>query len=286
MSVSKNLPDDSSADHCDDLGFTTRILIQGLYPYKHQESLTRVIRSGAWKITLMASEGLPYGKYPRLIMAYIITQAVQRRHLPDDEARRIPLGSSINAFLTAMGISHRGTGGRQGTLKILREQLHRLSTSTLTVEHLGHPDRDSGAMMPIMRRWELWWSTSSAQDPLEDSWLELSEDFHAEIVAHPIPINLDILKALSRPRSMDVYLWATTRRHRLKAPLTLDWTTLQAQFGPDSPTTSRGRADFKKRFAKAVDEVLTLWPDAGLTLSETGLTLTPGRPSITPRRGH
>lgn len=273
-------------DELDPLGFTTRILIQGLYPYKRQEERTRQINVGPWRITLDSRNGLPYGKYPRLILAYLVTQAVQRQSLPPDEARRIPLGSSINEFLTTMGISHRGTGGRQGTLKILREQLHRLSTSTLTVEHLGHPDRDSGAMMPIMRRWELWWSTTPRQDPLEDSWLELSPDFWAEIVAHPIPINLDILKALSRPRSMDLYLWATTRRYRLKAPLTLDWATLQAQFGPDSPTTAQARRNFRKDFAKAVDEVLTLWPDAGLTLSETGLILTPGRPSITPRRGH
>ena len=283
MSVSET-PAASSGDDCDaDVGFTTRILIQGLYPYKRQDSITRSMQAGPWRMTVTSPNGLPFGKYPRLIMAYLVTQAVQRQNLPIEEARRIPMGRSINDFLARMGIPVRGTGGQRGTLGILREQLRRLSTSTVTVEHLGRADRDAGANILIVQRWQLWWGSENRQDPLEESWLELTPDFYQEIIAHPVPIDLDMLRGLSRPRAMDIYMWSTARRYRLKADLHLDWDAVQSQFGADVPHTSLARRHFRQDFAKAVAEVLQVWPDAGLTVTPDGLVLAKGHPSVPPR---
>lgn len=286
MSLSKTPAASSSGDDCDaDVGFTTRILIQGLYPYKRQDSITRSMQAGPWRMTVTSPNGIPYGKYPRLVMAYLVTQAVQRQNLPPDEARRIPLGRSINDFLSRMGIATRGTGGKQtGNLRILREQLRRLSTSTVTVEHLSRADRDAGANMMIVQRWELWWGANAHQEPLEESWIQLTPDFYEEIIAHPVPIDLDMLRGLSRPRAMDIYMWSTARRYRLKADLHLDWDAIQSQFGADVQNTSQAKRDFRKDFKKAVAEVTDVWPDAGLTVTPDGLILAKGRPSVLPRR--
>ncbi|WP_072577912.1 replication protein RepA [Corynebacterium pseudotuberculosis] len=71
--------------------------------------------------------GLPYGKYPRLSMAYVITSAVVRSHqveqgyLTAEEARKIPLGESMNEFFRRIGGTTRGTGGNTGTITRIRE---------------------------------------------------------------------------------------------------------------------------------------------------------------------
>ena len=67
---------------------------------------------------------------------------------------------------------------------------------------------------------------------LWDSKIELGEKFFQEIIAHPIPLDLNILKRLKRsPLGLDLYLWLTYRTFMLKTPLTLVWRQLYRQFG-------------------------------------------------------
>ena len=65
--------------------------------------------------------GIPYGSIARMILLYLQTQAVRTR------SREVELGSSMNAWLTAMGIQ---AGGK--TYQIVREQSRRLSRCRLT----------------------------------------------------------------------------------------------------------------------------------------------------------
>lgn len=66
-------------DQDDPLGFTTRVLVPALFPYRRQQELTRTAHYGhLWRITITSPNGIPYGRYPRLILAYLVTQAVQR----------------------------------------------------------------------------------------------------------------------------------------------------------------------------------------------------------------
>ncbi len=44
--------------------------------YRKTDDDKRVIETPSGKIVVYSDEGLPYGKYPRLIMAYVITRAV------------------------------------------------------------------------------------------------------------------------------------------------------------------------------------------------------------------
>src|SRR5699024_11674134 len=61
-----------------DIGYTSKLFVQALFPYRKTDEEKRVIETAHGRIIVYADGGLPYGKYPRLIMAYIITRAVER----------------------------------------------------------------------------------------------------------------------------------------------------------------------------------------------------------------
>lgn len=229
--ITHNATQDLDSFNEEELGYTTRVLIQALFPYRKQETKEIMRRIRTTQITVYSPEGLPYGKYPRLIMAYLITEAVKRKNLPTNEARKIPMGSSMNDFMRKMGLKNRSTGGSKGTIGILREQMRRIASSTITVKQLLDKNRDLGANLQVVDAWDLWYHHNPEQGCLEESYIILSEKFFQEIIAHPIPIDLGILKSLSKPRSMDLYIWATARKYVLKYPLSLTWVHLQDQSG-------------------------------------------------------
>src|SRR5699024_4896076 len=98
-----------------DIGYTSKLFVQALFPYRKTDEEKRVIETAQGRIVVYADGGLPYGKYPRLIMAYIITRAVENAgklkagKIDFEQAVRIPLGHSMNHFLQAIGIHGRGT---------------------------------------------------------------------------------------------------------------------------------------------------------------------------------
>ena len=55
---------------------------------------------------------------------------------------------------------------------------------------------------------------------LWQSKIELSEKFFNEIISHPVPLDMNILKALKRSTlGLDLYLWLNYRNFTLKRPL-------------------------------------------------------------------
>ena len=72
---------------------------------------------------------------------------------------------------------------------------------------------------------------------------ELGEDFFNEIIAHPVPLDLNILKCLKRsPLGLDLYLWPTYRTFALKCPIRLTWKQLYRQ-PPPAQARDAGVAD-------------------------------------------
>lgn len=275
-----------------EVGYTHRLLLQTLFPYRKQEVDKVVRQSGPLRVTALSANGLPYGKYPRLIAIYLCTEAVKRRDLPTDEARRIPLGSSMQRFLHEIGVMGRANGGARGSLSLLHEQLRRLATTTITVERLYEPQSESARMnrtsiknMAMFDSMDFWVTPHPDQLALSEPYLELTAAFFQEVTENPIPVDLGILKGLGRPRAIDVYLWATLKKFTLRTDFTLSWEQAQRQFGPEVANTARGRADFKKEIGKTVERIRELWPDSGLDVGAEGVVLSPGQPSIPRRSG-
>ena len=65
-----------------------------------------------------------------------------------------------------------------------------------------------------------------------ESKIELGEDLFYEIISHPVPIDMNTLKAMKRsPLGLDLYLWLVYRTFPLRAPLRLTWRQVYRQFG-------------------------------------------------------
>ncbi len=273
-----------------DVGYTSKLFVQALFPYRKTNNKERVLQNGDGKIVIYSGEGLPYGKYPRLIMAYIITRAVanagrlKEGKINREEALRIPLGRSMNQFLQAIGIGQRGTGGSKGTLTIVREQLLRLADSRVTVKS-DDGVRARGKHTQIVDDWDLWFDTRDPnQGSFVESYIKLTPQFFKHVAEAPIPIDLNVLRELNKPRAMDLYIWLTVKQYWLaknnRDAYTFTWEMIAANFATKELATAVQRRDFRNEIKKSILELTTAWPDAGITADTGGVTVTRTAPSV------
>jgi hypothetical protein len=116
--------------------------------------------------------------------------------------------------------------------------------------------------------------------------LQLSADFFAELTESPVPLDLNILRALRAPLEMDLYAWLTyrsVRSQRLNRPESISWKYLMQMFGSDYGQIRQFRAAFLAGLA----HVLRLYPAARVEATATALKLLPYPPSVpraVPRR--
>ncbi|WP_426722017.1 replication protein RepA [Corynebacterium auriscanis] len=293
------LPDLLGDDDRQNIGYTNRIFVQALFPYRRSDDYRRAITQGSKEVIITSPNGLPYGKYPRLIMAYIITAAVARAHQVDqghfdnEEARRIPLGESMNEFFRRIGTGQRGTGGTRGTITLIREQLLRLASSTIVVQSRiqnGSKSLHQGLNQPIADEWQLWFDSGNPnQTTLEDSYIQLTKRFFDLIADAPIPIDLDILQKLGKPRAMDIYVWITLKKAALQyqnqPSVTFSWREMEHQFSTKELTTGVQRRDFREEFKKSIESIRVLWPNVGIEAdTKNGVTIHKGAPSVSMKK--
>ena len=273
-----------------DVGYTSKLFVQALFPYRNPDNNERKITTTEGTISVYSPNGLPYGKYPRLIMAYIITRAVanagrlKEGKVNHEEARRIPLGHSMSHFLQAIGITGRGTGGATGNLKNIREQLLRIAGSFITVQS-DDGVHARGRNTQILEDWNLWFDP---RDPNQGSFMEselvLTPQFFKHIAEAPIPIDLNVLRELNKPRAMDLYIWLTVKQYWLaknnREAYTFTWDMIAANFATKILQTGQDWVNFRTEIKKAILELTTAWPKAGITADTNGVTVTRTSPSV------
>lgn len=277
----------------DPYAFSAATLIQCTFPHsdaakKNSSDISAgkflQLVNGDMTLTMMASEGLPYGVYPRLIMAWLTREAIRRhKRMPTEEARRIPLGHTLTNFMRQMGIAH--TGGKNGTAGRLREQLRRLFSTAISVKWTtttGPASHISMENAVIADKAELWWDTSSPdQITLEESSVTLSDDFFRSLVQSPVPLNVETLRHIRRsPLAIDLYCWLTYRMSYLKTPTVVTWDQLRGQFGAGYPDTISGRKNWRRKVRSAMAMIQEAWPEMTATDNGNGILLTPGAPSV------
>ncbi|MGP3508394.1 pirin (plasmid) [Paracidovorax citrulli] len=289
------------------LGFMTRALVNATMPYKDPKTKVFERRNGDLTLTILAPNGVPYGKYPRLLVSYLVTEAVATR------SNVVVLGETLAQFLRAT-IGVRATGGQQGTQTRLSDQMQRLFTSIVTVgqrvttetgrrafqfENIQLIERgrleerdmhrlDSLQALPEGEEQvvesELWRQVEKGDAGRWNSVVELTPRFFQECVETPVPLDLRAYKVLSEaPMAMDIYAWTTYRASYIKRPTRpIPWQVLQAQFGSGLPMTEQGTRDFKKAFKRNLDLVRMVHP--GLKVDESsnagGLVLLPSPTSV------
>lgn len=291
----KELEQSKELINSQDIGYTSKLFVQALFPYRKTDQETRRVESSEGTIFVASASGLPYGKYPRLIMAYIITRAVENAgrykdgKIDIDEACHIPLGHSMNDFLHAIGVAGRGTGGSTGNLASVREQLLRLASSSINVQEKSDTPRARGGNITILDDWDLWFDPKHpAQDTIIESHLVLTPKFFKHIAESPIPIDLEILRQLKKPRSMDVYIWLTLKQFWLqknnRESFTFSWKEMATNFSTKPLTSSQSFADFRRELKAAIHDIVLVWPTAGIETATEGVVVIKTAPSIAPKK--
>jgi len=236
------------------LGYMARALVQATLPHSKPDTNEFERRNGAFTLVMLAPSrvGLPYGVIPRLLLAWMTTEAVRKRN------RQLVLGDSLTDFMRQLDMMP--TGGRWGSITRLREQSNRLFSTAVRCIYEGE-DGVGGQGFGIADRHMLWWDPKRpGQRALFESTVTLSETFYNEVITSPVPIDLRALKALKKsPLALDLYCWTTYRMSYLKRPTEIPWGALQVQFGAGYPDTARGQADFKKKFIVALQRVQTVY---------------------------
>jgi len=253
------------------LGFMARALVQATLPHSKIDGNEFKRRNGAFKLTILADSevGLPYGSIPRLLIAWLTTEAVRTKQ------RELILGSNLSRFMSQLDLVP--TGGRWGTITRLREQMKKLFSASVSCTY---DDGDHWAIKNVqpVSQANLWWNPKlPSQSTLFESTLTLGEEFFKEVITYPVPIDMDALRALKRsPMALDIYCWLTYRMSYLKKNTVIPWGALQIQFGANY---SRVR-DFKKYFLDQLRSVHVVYPGAKIEVTDVGLLLHPSKPHI------
>ena len=224
--------------------------------------------------------GIPYGSFPRLVLAHIITQVIKSGE------QRVEFGKYFSSFLEDIGYTsnHRGTGVKG---ERIREQFMRLIMARIAFQQQGEIGEEGyivGGNVNVANRYALWWNFKNPeQGSFFGSFIDLSEDFYAAILRAPVPLRTDVLKALKRsPLALDVYMWVSYRLFTMQAngqeQVTLGYGRLQEQFG--TGISEANYRSFRRDFKAALAKVKKYWvsPDGAkellnYELHEEGMTL-------------
>ena len=261
-----------------DLGFMARTMALCSLPRTNPGNRHQYKRvNGPYKLVMIAGADnrLPFGNLPRLLLAWISTEAVKT------QSRELVLGKSLSEFMRTLGVYN--SSGRTQTR--LRNQMKRLFTSHV---QFIYEDQHGEAIVnsSVADRMEFWWNPKRPDQPtLWDSKLRLGEDFFNEIIQHPVPIDMNTLTALKRsPLGLDLYLWLVYRTFPLRAPLRLTWKQVYRQFGahPDKASDHRTVQDFRRKVLRELKKIKIAWPGLNYATVRGFLVLYPSTPVIAP----
>ena len=271
-----------SASEADaDLGFMARTMALCSLPRTNPGNQHQYKRkNGPFELVMIAGADnkLPFGNFPRLLMAWVSTEAVRT------QSRLLVLGSSLSDFMRTLGIYH-NSGGRGGVQTRLRNQMDRLFNAHVSL--IYKDERGKATVNTVIaRRSEFWWNPKRPDEStLWESKIELSEDFFNEIIRHPVPLDMNTLTALKRSSlGLDLYLWLVYRIFTLKSPQRLTWRQLYRQFGADPAKASDNSTvqAFRYKVIRELKKIKLAWKDLNYSTAPGVLILLPSTPAIAP----
>ena len=272
-----------SASEADaDLGFMARMMVLCSMPRSNPGDRLQYKRvNGPYTLYMNAVGGckLPFGNLPRLLMAWLSTEAVCT------QSRELVLGRSLAEFMRTLGVLSSDSGGASGVRTRLRNQMRRLFNAHV---RLVYEDEHGEQFVSstIADRGEFWWSARKHDQPsLWESKIYLGEAFFNEIIDHPVPLDMNILKAIKRSTlGLDLYLWLTYRTFALRAPQRLTWKQLYRQFGahPAKASDNNTVQAFRYKVLRELKKIKLAWPELNYTTAPGALVLLSSDPAIPP----
>ena len=265
-----------------DLGFMARLMALCCLPRTNpgnQHQYKRVNGPFTLYMNATSDNTLPFGNIPRLLLVWVSTEAVRTQN------RELILGASLSEFMRTLGVLSSDSGGASGIRTRLQNQMRRLFNCTVS---LVYEDENGNASMTalIADRMEFWWTPKRPDDrSLWKSKIHLSETFFNEIIAHPVPLDMNTLQAMKRSSlGLDLYLWLAYRTFTLRAPLRLSWRQVYRQFGahPAKASNKETIQNFRRKVLRELVKIKTAWPDLNYSTIPGVLILYPSTPLIAP----
>lgn len=270
-----------------EIGFMSRTLVQAFFPYKDPKDTPVWLRSnGKLHVSITpvyttgkdgkpVSSGIPYGNIPRLVLAYLTTEVVR------SQERQICLGETLADFMRQLGLEP--SGGRWGTITRLRIQIKRLFSANIDIIYEDDNDetyQQNQIKAAIASKHSLWWdkrNIDQAALPGFESYVLLSNEFFEEIINYPVPINMDVLRALKHhPQALDIYCWLTYRVSYLNKSVRIPWDILSYQFGSQYSEIKA----FKRFFVKSLEKVKYVYKDLNVEVEKKHFVIHPSRPHV------
>ena len=263
-----------------DLGFMVRMMVLCSLPRTNPGNRHQYKRqNGPYTLYMFAGrDKLPYGNLPRLLLAWVSAEAVRT------QSREIVLGKSLSGFMRKLGMSD-DSGSPRGDRTRLRNQMKRLFGCSVS---MIYEDKHGEARVSSMvaDRAAFWWNERKPDEPvLFNSKIRLGEDLFNEIINHPVPLDMNTLKALKRSTlGLDLYLWLNYRTFALCAPLRLSWQQVYRQFGahPDNASDKRTVQNFRSKVLRELKKIKLAWPELTYSTAPGVLIVYPSRPAIAP----
>ena len=262
-----------------DLGFVGRTLALCSLPRTDPGNRKEYVRrNGPYALAMIAGafNKLPYGTLPRLLLAWVCTEAVKT------QSRDLVLGRSLSQFMKKLGITS-DSGGKRGEMTRLRRQIVSLFSASVTLVSKGAGSYQRVSSF-VADKQELWWDPKRPQESsLWESRIRLGEGLFEEIIRRPIPIDMNALKALKRSSlGLDLYLWLSYRTFSLDKPLRLTWRQLYRQFGadPDQADNRRAVDYFRADCLRELKKINLVWPGLEWSTAKGVLIVKASKPLI------
>lgn len=250
------------------LGFMSRALVQVTLPHKDPKTLYYERTNGKLSLTVRGHKayGVPFGTIPRIVLAWMSTEAVRTKD------PTLHLGCSASDFSSKLGLHYNGND-----LARLKKQSLALARSAISIDcHDKSTNSIAFDDIKITSRGFVFWTEKNIEQPsLWQSTLTLTDDFYNAVTTRPMPMDMRVYQALSKsPLAMDIYTWLTYRVFILrvsghKQALIL-WLGLKEQLGNGYANNADGLASFKFNFKKQLKKVLLFYPEVRECLIDVG----------------
>jgi hypothetical protein len=250
------------------LGYMARMFVHCTLPHRDPLPSEKIQRTNG-RYTLQVQPGadgkVPFGIYPRLIMAYF-TQEVQ-----STKSRTISLGSDFTTFMRRIGIEP--SYGPRGTATQVREQMRRLLGSRIWIELDNSNPGWHVRTLQVAEDWDIWFDPKNpAQGVLLDSKITLGERLYQDMIDNPVPFDWRVIEKIKdSPLGVDLYLWLGLRMSYLRKETPISWAQLAAQLGADYSNVQ----NFTYKAKQQLKRILLVWDDLNIQYVRGRLVLKP-----------
>lgn len=206
----------------------------------------------------LTSLGVPFGSYPRVILIYIMSEAVRTG------SRQVYLGGSFAEWLRRLGYTN-ATHGRRGTASLLRGQLDRLLACEWQIR--WDDSASDGAAFAVKEvKLADGYAGLRGKDGAFVREITLADGFFTHLREHAVPLNEAAIRELkSNPTALDLYTYFAYRLQRIRGdrPSVLTWGQLATHLGSAAESPRK----FRQSIRQSWDLVSGVYPNARVDFS-------------------